>query len=113
MIINMENALKNKLEGFENQRKVSKLFIICSISKDHSREQVEREKWLRMEKSEPITDDSPVPTITGRLLLEISWKSTPYRVRFFIEEGDLEKVLNQNLHAIEDSHQRGSRATSN
>ncbi|KAI5672287.1 hypothetical protein M9H77_12651 [Catharanthus roseus] len=42
----LEEALKNKLEGFEDHEKVSKLFSICSISKDHSREQVGRETWL-------------------------------------------------------------------
>ncbi|KAI5662013.1 hypothetical protein M9H77_21336 [Catharanthus roseus] len=34
MVAYMEEALKNKLEGFEDQGKVSKLFSICSISKD-------------------------------------------------------------------------------
>ncbi|KAI5664162.1 hypothetical protein M9H77_23485 [Catharanthus roseus] len=33
----MEEALKNKFEEFEDQGKVSKLFTIFSISKDHSR----------------------------------------------------------------------------
>ncbi|KAI5653842.1 hypothetical protein M9H77_31029 [Catharanthus roseus] len=35
----MGEALKNKFEEFEDQGKASKLFTICSICKDHSREQ--------------------------------------------------------------------------
>ncbi|KAI5676266.1 hypothetical protein M9H77_07216 [Catharanthus roseus] len=79
MVAYMEEALKNKLGGFEDQEKVSKLFSICSINKDHSREQIGREKWR-----------SPCPYLASRLLLRKFWKSTPYCVE-------------ANLHAIEDS----------
>ncbi|KAI5672379.1 hypothetical protein M9H77_12743 [Catharanthus roseus] len=40
MVVFIEEALKNKLEGFEDQGKASKLFSICSIRKDQSREQI-------------------------------------------------------------------------
>ncbi|KAI5682106.1 hypothetical protein M9H77_03334 [Catharanthus roseus] len=39
---------KNKFEEFEGQGKASKLFSIFSISKDHSMEQFDGEKWLSM-----------------------------------------------------------------
>ncbi|KAI5663385.1 hypothetical protein M9H77_22708 [Catharanthus roseus] len=40
MVTHMEEVLKNKLEEFEGQGKASKLFSICSISKDKLREQI-------------------------------------------------------------------------
>ncbi|KAI5652233.1 hypothetical protein M9H77_29420 [Catharanthus roseus] len=40
MVAYMEEALKNKFEEFKGQEKTSKLFTICSISKDFSREQL-------------------------------------------------------------------------
>ncbi|KAI5672513.1 hypothetical protein M9H77_12877 [Catharanthus roseus] len=43
MVAYMEEALKSKLEGFEDQKKASKLFSMCSTSKDQSREQIGRE----------------------------------------------------------------------
>ncbi|KAI5671899.1 hypothetical protein M9H77_12263 [Catharanthus roseus] len=64
MVGYMENALKNKLEEFEDLGKASKLFSIL------------------LEKSNPTVDGSHTPTIAGRLLSGISWKSTPYHVRF-------------------------------
>ncbi|KAI5677757.1 hypothetical protein M9H77_08707 [Catharanthus roseus] len=39
IVVFIEEALKNKLECFEAQGKASKLFSICSISKDHSTKQ--------------------------------------------------------------------------
>ncbi|KAI5653811.1 hypothetical protein M9H77_30998 [Catharanthus roseus] len=36
----MEEALKSKLEWFEGQERSSKLFFMCSISKEQSREQI-------------------------------------------------------------------------
>ncbi|KAI5653557.1 hypothetical protein M9H77_30744 [Catharanthus roseus] len=66
MVANMEEALKNKLEESEHQEKTSKLFSICSISKDHSREQFE---------------GSPGPTFVDRLLLGIPWKSMEYNLQ--------------------------------
>ncbi|KAI5649784.1 hypothetical protein M9H77_35789 [Catharanthus roseus] len=41
----MEEALKSKLEGLEDQGRASKLFSICSIGKGHSREQIGCECW--------------------------------------------------------------------
>ncbi|KAI5653404.1 hypothetical protein M9H77_30591 [Catharanthus roseus] len=46
MVVYMEEALKNKFEGFGDQGEASKFFSICSISKDSSRKQLERENWL-------------------------------------------------------------------
>ncbi|KAI5683107.1 hypothetical protein M9H77_04335 [Catharanthus roseus] len=40
MISYIEEALKRKLIGFEGQDRASKLFVICSISKDQTREQI-------------------------------------------------------------------------
>ncbi|KAI5672359.1 hypothetical protein M9H77_12723 [Catharanthus roseus] len=39
----MEEALKDKLEGFEGQEKASKAFSMCSIRTDHSRERIRGE----------------------------------------------------------------------
>ncbi|KAI5682759.1 hypothetical protein M9H77_03987 [Catharanthus roseus] len=38
----LEEALKSKIEGFEGQKQVTKLFSMCSISKDQTREQLEK-----------------------------------------------------------------------
>ncbi|KAI5667945.1 hypothetical protein M9H77_17798 [Catharanthus roseus] len=38
LVVYMEEALKNKLEGFEDKGKASKFLSICKITKDHSRE---------------------------------------------------------------------------
>ncbi|KAI5667741.1 hypothetical protein M9H77_17594 [Catharanthus roseus] len=46
MVTYMEKALKDKLEEFEDKTKTSKSFPICSISKDHSREQFEEFLFL-------------------------------------------------------------------
>ncbi|KAI5664558.1 hypothetical protein M9H77_23881 [Catharanthus roseus] len=43
MVAYMEDDLKNKFEEFKGQGKASKLFLICSIIKDYSREQVDCE----------------------------------------------------------------------
>ncbi|KAI5653062.1 hypothetical protein M9H77_30249 [Catharanthus roseus] len=40
MVSYMEEALKNKLEGFEDQGKASKLLPVCTLSKDYSREKI-------------------------------------------------------------------------
>ncbi|KAI5657960.1 hypothetical protein M9H77_26753 [Catharanthus roseus] len=61
-------ALKSKLERFEGQERASKLFSMCSISKDHSREQIEGENGKTIEEEYPIIDCSPAPTVADRLL---------------------------------------------
>lgn len=40
MVSYIEEALRKKLEEFEGLEKTSKLFLICTISKDHSGEQI-------------------------------------------------------------------------
>ncbi|KAI5671397.1 hypothetical protein M9H77_11761 [Catharanthus roseus] len=40
MVAYLEEALKSKLEGYEGQERVSKLFSKCSISKDQTREKI-------------------------------------------------------------------------
>ncbi|KAI5652891.1 hypothetical protein M9H77_30078 [Catharanthus roseus] len=55
----MEEALKNKLEEVAGLRKASKLFSICSIRKDHFREQIEGENSSVFEEECPTTDSSP------------------------------------------------------
>ncbi|KAI5672385.1 hypothetical protein M9H77_12749 [Catharanthus roseus] len=57
MVAYMEGALKNKFEEFKGQEKNSKLFTICLISKDYSREQFGVEKL----KKRPYGDDRPCP----------------------------------------------------
>ncbi|KAI5676545.1 hypothetical protein M9H77_07495 [Catharanthus roseus] len=52
----MDEALKNKFEEFKGQGKVSKLFSICSISKNQSREEIGGE-----------LTNSPALTVSGRL----------------------------------------------
>ncbi|KAI5658054.1 hypothetical protein M9H77_26847 [Catharanthus roseus] len=72
--------LKNKLEGFEDQRKASNLFSISSINKDHSREQIGGENGEVLEKC------TLPPMVALPLLLpvgfcwHITWKNTPYHV---------------------------------
>ncbi|KAI5682524.1 hypothetical protein M9H77_03752 [Catharanthus roseus] len=72
----LEEALKCKLEGFEGKERASKLFSMCSISKDQRREQiggeitqVPREIRCIFEGSHRIANGSPAPAIAGRLLL--------------------------------------------
>ncbi|KAI5648792.1 hypothetical protein M9H77_34797 [Catharanthus roseus] len=72
MVVYMEEALKNNFEGFGDQEKASKLFSICSISKDHSRKQLEGENWLSVGEGYPTVDSSPAPTIADRLLAKKS-----------------------------------------
>ncbi|KAI5652898.1 hypothetical protein M9H77_30085 [Catharanthus roseus] len=47
----MEEVLKNKFKRFGDQGEASKLFSICSISKDYSRKQLEGENWLTVGES--------------------------------------------------------------
>ncbi|KAI5652324.1 hypothetical protein M9H77_29511 [Catharanthus roseus] len=64
----MEEVVENKFEGFGDQGKASKMFSICSISKDHSRKQLEGENWISIGEGKPTSDGSLTPTIIGRLL---------------------------------------------
>ncbi|KAI5657077.1 hypothetical protein M9H77_25870 [Catharanthus roseus] len=67
MVAYIEDALKNKIEGFGDQGKASKLFSICSKSKDHSRNQLEGENWLSVGEGNPTINGSLAPTIASRL----------------------------------------------
>ncbi|KAI5676499.1 hypothetical protein M9H77_07449 [Catharanthus roseus] len=51
-----QEALKNKIEGFVDQGEASKLFSICSISKDHLSKQLEGENWLSIGEGNPNAD---------------------------------------------------------
>ncbi|KAI5663921.1 hypothetical protein M9H77_23244 [Catharanthus roseus] len=68
MIAYMEEALKNKFGEFGDQGKVSKLFSICLISKDHSRKQLEGENWPSVQKGHSTADGIPASTTACRLL---------------------------------------------
>ncbi|KAI5664034.1 hypothetical protein M9H77_23357 [Catharanthus roseus] len=68
MVAYIEEALKIKLEGFEGQEKASKLFSMCSISKDHSRESIGGENGFVLEEEHPAADGSSAPTVIDRLL---------------------------------------------
>ncbi|KAI5668279.1 hypothetical protein M9H77_18132 [Catharanthus roseus] len=68
MVAYMDEALKNIFGEFGDQGKASKLFSICSISKDHSRKQFEGENWLSVGEGHPTADGIPAPTVTDRIL---------------------------------------------
>ncbi|KAI5649407.1 hypothetical protein M9H77_35412 [Catharanthus roseus] len=70
----MEEALKNKFEGFGDQGEASNFFSICSISKDLSRKQLEGENWLSVGEGHPIADGSLAPTIAGVLLFSLCFQ---------------------------------------
>ncbi|KAI5672405.1 hypothetical protein M9H77_12769 [Catharanthus roseus] len=57
--------------------KIKERFPSCSQFVQLARIIQRNEKWLRLEKSDPTSDDSPAPIVASRLLPEISWKSTP------------------------------------
>ncbi|KAI5673568.1 hypothetical protein M9H77_13932 [Catharanthus roseus] len=80
MVAYMEEALKIKIEGLEGQEKGSKLFSICSISKDPSREQIggKNGKYWRITALLP-TVALPLPLSVGFCGIT-SKKSIPYLV---------------------------------
>ncbi|KAI5658491.1 hypothetical protein M9H77_27284 [Catharanthus roseus] len=51
MIAYMEEVLKKKFEEFEGQGKTSKMFSICSINRNYSKEQFGVENWLKIPQS--------------------------------------------------------------
>ncbi|KAI5682148.1 hypothetical protein M9H77_03376 [Catharanthus roseus] len=65
MVVYMENVLKIKLEGFKDQEKASKLILICTTSKDHSRKKIGCENGYVLEKSTPTADGRPAPIVAG------------------------------------------------
>ncbi|KAI5671545.1 hypothetical protein M9H77_11909 [Catharanthus roseus] len=68
MVAFFEEALKSKLQGFEGQERATKLFSMCSISKDQSREQIGGEIGKVLEGKHPTANDSPASTVASRLL---------------------------------------------
>ncbi|KAI5657954.1 hypothetical protein M9H77_26747 [Catharanthus roseus] len=90
MVAYMEEALKNKFEEFGDQEETSKLFFICSISKDHSKKQLKEENWVSVGEEHPTADGSPAPTVVGRFLDKKAKKFLPYHRRVsFLESIDL------------------------
>ncbi|KAI5664405.1 hypothetical protein M9H77_23728 [Catharanthus roseus] len=59
LVVFMEEALKNKLEGFEDKGNSSKLLSICTISKDHSMARCWRIATL------PLTVALPLLSLVG------------------------------------------------
>ncbi|KAI5653777.1 hypothetical protein M9H77_30964 [Catharanthus roseus] len=75
MVVNVKGTLKNKLEGFEDQRKASKLLSVL------------------LEASNPTIDGSPSPTIAGRPLdwnrLEDNTLSCPVGLTYHCQSSSL------------------------
>ncbi|KAI5681866.1 hypothetical protein M9H77_03094 [Catharanthus roseus] len=117
MVTYMEESLKNRFERFGDQGEASKLFSICSISKDHYRKQLERENWLSVGEGHPTSNGSPAPnsptTIDGRYHPTITDRVSYWSVEFKIlkrgslrKGGDPWKRVESELQSKVDLHQR-------
>ncbi|KAI5649075.1 hypothetical protein M9H77_35080 [Catharanthus roseus] len=81
-------GFEEQVERLEGQEKASKLFSMCSISKDHSREKIGGENGLVLEEELPIANGSPAPTIVYNKKL-----NRTYLDEFFMaKDGSYEKT---------------------
>ncbi|KAI5653345.1 hypothetical protein M9H77_30532 [Catharanthus roseus] len=96
MVAYIEKALKNKFEEFGDQGEASKLFSICSISKDHSTKQLEGENWLSVREGHPTADGSPTPTlVVFNQGLDGHFESLSYRLARVSYSHSKFKILNR------------------
>ncbi|KAI5652897.1 hypothetical protein M9H77_30084 [Catharanthus roseus] len=92
MVAYMEKALKNKFEGFGDQGEASKLFSICSISKDHSRKQLEGKNWLSVLEGQPTVNCSLPLLSPVRFWPKRAEEFMPYHRRWVENQQGLETV---------------------
>ncbi|KAI5653886.1 hypothetical protein M9H77_31073 [Catharanthus roseus] len=80
----MMEALKSKGDEFEDEEKHPKLFTMCTIIKEQSRNQLGVKMatcWRRA--TLPSMIILPLPSLVG-FWSGVSWKTTPYRIQEFL-----------------------------
>ncbi|KAI5652624.1 hypothetical protein M9H77_29811 [Catharanthus roseus] len=103
----MEEAIKNKYEGFEDQRDPSKFLTFYTISKDCSSEQVKGGKWLSL--NTYIQLSALIFYLLGIVALGLSWLIGLAR-RFQSVARDVEELKKgKNISTVEQKSWRTPR----
>ncbi|KAI5663546.1 hypothetical protein M9H77_22869 [Catharanthus roseus] len=86
MVAYVEEALKRKLEEFEGQERASKLFSMCSISKDRSKNKLEEKMTKSLKETTLPAMVALGPTLPVGFWIGKLWSSRPTTDEFLFPD---------------------------